>query len=132
MKNVRLEYMYRDSSNYKAHAEPVIVAGPATDRDLERIRATLSADGHFICEQVGLPPADFDGSAFGAWEDDHPWHELTGLELTSAPPNIPLSIEDLLMRFESVAVWMPALGRQVDDDVLDAAQEQRTAEGPGL
>jgi hypothetical protein len=73
---VRLSYLYRDASNYKARAT-AIFAGTLnpTDRALIASKLALSFDGDsFIPTQVGL---DMLHSQFpGLWPDDHPWHEL--------------------------------------------------------
>lgn len=128
MDNVRMEYLYRDASNYKAYAPPLIMAGPATEADLARIRAALDVDGLFICEQVGLPPAEFETGAFGLYEDDHAWHELSVLELTNAAPNTPITFADIQLRFASVGEWNSEYGRQVDPEVVAEAARQRAAD----
>ena len=69
--NTRMEYLYRDASNYKSPNQ-VIVAGTITEEQKEAILQTLEDGTYFIPEQVGL-------DLYRGWditEDDHPFCEL--------------------------------------------------------
>ena len=69
--NTRMEYLYRDASNYKSYNR-VIVAGSITETQKREIFKTLEAGTYFIPEQIGLDLyRDWDIS-----EDDHPFCEL--------------------------------------------------------
>ena len=69
--NTRMEYLYRDASNYKS-LNQVIVAGTITEDQKDTIQQTLEDGIHFIPEQIGL-------DLYRGWdvtEDDHPFCEL--------------------------------------------------------
>ncbi|MBP3585213.1 MAG: hypothetical protein J6J59_05960 [Peptococcaceae bacterium] len=69
--NTKIEYLYRDASNYKIYNE-CVVKGILTAEQREEIVDCLSEGEYFIPSQVGLPEKRFDD-----WtEDDHPWFEL--------------------------------------------------------
>ena len=94
VKNVAVNYMYRDASNYKCH-ETVIFANPrgvsASElwmRINEALRGAMLFEGQpiFKPELVGLPTIFlFDQPGFSKNEDDHDWHELMSVEATSDP-----------------------------------------------
>jgi hypothetical protein len=104
MTNTQIEYMYRDASNYK-QSDSLIFAGNNTDEQRATILGALDAD-RFIPEQVGLEDL---GERFGgSYDDDSPWHELVGIELTEAEPSVPgeESIADFAQRFVGIT-WKP-------------------------
>lgn len=72
-RNTRIEYLYRDASNYKCYKEFVVQGTFSSDEILEILRC-LDMGEYFIPAQVGMP-GDID------WEwsdqDDHPWFELS-------------------------------------------------------
>ena len=73
--NTKIEFTYRDASNYKVHNED-IVAGVLTDEQKAIIMDCLDEGQYFIPSQVGLKARAFDDVT----EDDHPWFELDGFE----------------------------------------------------
>lgn len=99
-KNTRIEYLYRDASNYKCDQQ-FVVAGRFTMKDIDRIMVTLDSGEFFAPESVGMPLVrDWD---YG--EDDHDWCELheTDFVLTDEEPDDPnLTVEELVQRFENM------------------------------
>lgn len=71
---VRFEYMYRDASNYKEHAE-AIFAGNLVGSDGERLRAVAEDGENFVASQVGLEPLQPRMISFPS-PDDHGYSEL--------------------------------------------------------
>ena len=87
--NIRLNYLYRDYSNYKRHASTVF-SNPRrmspTEIEIQFLKgcAVLFAQAderQFSAAHLGLLPVFFIDDLEG--EDDHPWHELLNLEDTN-------------------------------------------------
>lgn len=82
--NVKLNYLYRDASNYKAWGE-VIFANPE-GLSLEEIEKSLTsyflAGMFFVASQVGIPEV-FLFYKYPFSEDDHFFHEFDSVEYTS-------------------------------------------------
>jgi len=97
--NTKIEYMYRDASNYKQFNE-VVVEGEHTADDKSFIMGCLDdyADG-FIPQQVGLPALQKQMVGFPN-EDDHCWHELEEIELTNEAPTIQMTMKELIKKFK--------------------------------
>lgn len=85
MNNIKLNYLYRDKSNYKNYGY-VIFAGEACD-DLEDLKSIISANlidsTWFYADDWNLPDLHFD-----QWNnsDDHNFHEYESIEYTNEPP----------------------------------------------
>lgn len=97
MVNTKINYLYRDASNYKQHNE-VVIAGKITEQQISTIVSCLSDGEYFIPKQVGLPE-----TRFSEWtEDDHCWFELSrySFENTDRIPTIGITIEELISNFE--------------------------------
>lgn len=81
----RIGVLYRDADNFKSHGY-YHVAGELTPEHVNRLRATVNGDGHFLPRQIG---ADHLGGALGDYDEqsDHPWHEmdLDDVETTDYP-----------------------------------------------
>jgi hypothetical protein len=82
--NVKFKYMYRDASNYKQHGDAIFRNSDFLPLDeIERqIQACLQDGEHFIARQVHIEERFFDALN----EDDHPWHEYSGVESTTQLP----------------------------------------------
>lgn len=115
--NTRIDYMYRDGSNYKAYTS-VVLAGAIEAHQLGMILDALDEGIYFIPSQVGLEDLQGQLQAFdsadeldedGANEDDHPWHELAGddFSITEADPTVSMTVAQLAEAFKSVS-WDPA------------------------
>lgn len=70
--NTRINYLYRDASNYKVH-NTCVVEGSFTEAQKAAIKECLDGGEYFIPSNVGLPEERFED-----WneQDDHPWFEL--------------------------------------------------------
>lgn len=87
--NTRVEYLYRDGSNYKQWGA-VVFRGECDGSLNRRLFAALDREEFFIAHQVRLPELFFDDRALYA--DDHCWHEMGEVTTTSA------AADDLLER----------------------------------
>lgn len=96
MSNTRIEFLYRDASNYKVY-NSVVVSGPFTDEQINQIIDSLEDGMYFIPEQIGLPVERF-GSIT---EDDHCWCELTAYDFdpTEDEPTVEMSTNEVLKAF---------------------------------
>lgn len=94
--NTKIEYLYRDASNYKK-INQVIVSGTFDEIQKESIQNCLSEGEYFIPRQVGFPEIRFDKLT----EDDHCWFELSieNFSVTSLPAEIQMSVEDVVNAF---------------------------------
>lgn len=102
-KNTRINYLYRDASNYKKHNE-VIIPGTFTEEQIHTIIDCLQGGEHFIPSEVNLPEIRFGDRT----KADHPWFELSkdGFEETEAKANCYISPEDLVKLFlERKKAW---------------------------
>jgi hypothetical protein len=82
--NVKFKYMYRDGSNYKQHGDAVFRDSKflSLDEIEKQIRAYLQDGEYFIARQVHIEERFFDT----LHDDDHPWHEFSGVETTTQLP----------------------------------------------
>ena len=99
--NTKMNYLYRDGANYKAHNE-IIVKGEITEEQISRIIASLTMGDSFIPEQINLPierPSD------ELTSEDHCYCELTEdcFELTGDEETESLTCEELVQLFEKAA-----------------------------
>lgn len=93
--NIKLNYLYRDASNYKNFGS-VVFSNPnhVALRNIEStIKKNLIDSEYFVAEIWQLPSLFFSEQN----EDDHIWHEYESLEFTYENANS-ISIEDFLMR----------------------------------
>jgi hypothetical protein len=85
----RVEYLYRDGSNYKQWGA-VVFRGECAEGLVRRLFAALDRGDFFIADQVRLPELFFADRP--PYADDHCWHEIGEVTTTSAPA------DDLLER----------------------------------
>ena len=107
--NTRIEYMYRDASNYKQQMSAVL-PGVLTLEQAVALCNQATGDGEdgFRPDRVDLAVADWSSEGAGAhYGDDHPWHELIGVSLTDAKPTEEIDAQTFAVRFEqaSLADW---------------------------
>lgn len=80
MNNIKINYLYRDYSNYKQYGTQVY--SNHTNLDVEQIKDVVAAhllDGeYFVAELWSLPNLFFKDRN----EDDHEWHEFVSVECT--------------------------------------------------
>lgn len=93
--NTRIDYLYRDGSNYKV-PNTAILQGEMTPAQEAAIIACLDCEEYFIPSQVGLPE-----KRFSKWDeqDDHAWFEWQRCEPTAASPTVAMTADDLVRRF---------------------------------
>ena len=100
MNNIKLNYLYRDGSNYKQFGY-VVFSNP-NKVEVKIIRAIINEsliDGEFfIADKWGMPSLFFEMQN----EDDHEWHEFESIEITNESPNTALPIEDFISNLEKV------------------------------
>ena len=131
--NVKFKYMYRDASNYKQHGDAVFRNSDILPLDEieKQIRAYLQDGEYFIARQVHIEERFFDT----LHDDDHPWHEFSGVETTTQLPFDPdhanrtgyfRDIKEFLVDLEAAhrAGWDET---QVRSD-LEALQERQRQE----
>ena len=82
--NTRLEYAYRDGSNYKSWGS-VVFSGAITDDLLRLLLAVLESGEFLIAGQVRLPEVFPD--SWPQYADDHCWHAFVDVELTNDTPD---------------------------------------------
>ena len=94
--NTRINYLYRDASNYKV-PNNVVIKGILSKKEIELILDSLNEEEYFIPEQVGFPAERFGDIT----EDDHCWMELTkeDFTLSMATPTIDLTSAEVIERF---------------------------------
>ena len=98
--NTKMNYLYRDGANYKAHNE-YIVKGEITEKQIKRIIKCLDGE-FFIPEQLGLPIVRPDDKLT---PDDHCFCELyeDDFETTTDDAYEDITCEELVQRFEKAA-----------------------------
>ncbi len=83
--NIRMEYLYRDASNYKNWGE-VVFANP-TGIGIEHLKKlvgdVLFERQYFIAQSASLPDLHFPECSIAL---DHDWHELFALAETDDRP----------------------------------------------
>jgi hypothetical protein len=103
--NTRVEYLYRDGSNYKQWGA-VVFRGDCDESLAGMLFAALDRGEFFIADQVRLPELFFADRPLYA--DDHCWHEMGEVTTTSE------AADDLL-------------GRTIDEFVAEV--ERASTEG---
>ncbi|HEU0130799.1 MAG TPA: hypothetical protein VFQ85_07390 [Mycobacteriales bacterium] len=111
-RNTRVEYLYRDASNYKQYGHEVF-AGAITAEQRTSVLAALDEGVHFLAEQVGLPPLYERWSTH--YPDDDPWHELVSLEVVGDPPTREETIAAFTARFDGIVWDEPAALRRLEE-----------------
>lgn len=84
--NIRFEYLYRDSGNYKNWGS-IVFSNPQNEKVevlTERVRSCLIDHAFFVAAKAGVPDLHFDN--FDE-ELDHGWHEFAFVEYTLESPN---------------------------------------------
>jgi len=111
--NTKIEYMYRDGSNYKEHEE-VILQGKITNAEKKMIMDNLDGKEFFIPSQVGLDDLQSRMINFPN-EDDHVWHELNESDITLTQDEPTLTEMDVHQ--------FAAMFKDITWDVSKAAEE---------
>jgi hypothetical protein len=110
MSNTRIEYFYRDKSNYKQHKE-VVLAGPLTAQHSWELENCLISYGFmedcFLAEEVGLPDLRDDMGDHG------PWHEFGNVSDTDQEPTSTLSTQGFIARLKAIEPKMAKLAEKL-------------------
>lgn len=111
VQNTRIDYLYRDASNYKV-PNTCVVEGVLSEEDINVIirhlydANTETGEGWFIPKMVGL-----DGERFSdETEDDHPFFELSrnGFSITEDTPDTAITARELVPAF--LGAWAAGWG----------------------
>ena len=104
--NSRIDYLYRDASNYKRFGS-VVVEGELLPADWEMIRSRLEMGELFVAEQVGLPSLRNEWLAEGLApsRDGIGWHWLMSIVPTADDSSLRMSARELRDRFKAVEAW---------------------------
>lgn len=109
--NTRIEYMYRDASNYKQSMTAVLPGALTLEQAVEIVACTDRNMGDsFLPAMVGLASADWSSDGAGAhYGDDHPWHELVQIEPTDDRPNEDTTAAQFLAAMQAAHKqgWIP-------------------------
>jgi hypothetical protein len=116
--NTRINYLYRDASNWKSWGD-VIFPGRMTKSLYARLQAALSEEKYFIASQVGIPevflwdenaeydrdnpPSNLKAGDYMLSVDDHCWHEFSDYELVEFKPNDSRTIQQFVEACEAAA-----------------------------
>jgi hypothetical protein len=101
--NTRVEYLYRDGSNYKQWGA-VVFRGDCDESLVRSLLAALDREEFFIAHQVRLPELFFADRPLYA--DDHCWHDMGEVTRTSAAADdlMGRTIEEFVAEVEQAAV----------------------------
>lgn len=116
--NTRINYMYRDASNYKSF-NTAVVDGILSDTDCHAIYHCCDDDGgqrYFIPHMVGLPEKTFED--YGQYDDDHPWFEIDQFfaEGTNDAPTVDLTAKQLVENFRKMSgQWDAEIAREAKE-----------------
>lgn len=95
--NTLIQYLYRDTSNYKIWNDCVI-RGSISPEQIDAIIKTLVDGDNFIPHCVGMPEIRFSSIN----EDDTPWFELSkdDFKPTNQEPTLNITAIELIERFQ--------------------------------
>ncbi len=94
--NTKINYLYRDASNYKIF-QCAVLPGEMTDAQQKTLWDCCATDeNYFIPSEVGLHEERFDNWSPDDWE----WFEFEGVELTDENADTELLPDELVKRFE--------------------------------
>ena len=104
MSHTTFEYFYRDASNYKAHGA-VLLDGQLDEARKREIQDRFEREEYFVAERLGVPdlrPKLWAWSEGQPNQDDHSWHEFSGLRDATTTDQQTLdrcgSVEDFVAR----------------------------------
>lgn len=99
--NTRINYLYRDASNYKVHNH-VVIRGQMTAEMTAACMAACDEGSYFVPSQIGLPEEKFEAET----EDDVPWFELNEFSFSptlDSPMEGDMTAEQLVENFKAAA-----------------------------
>lgn len=98
--NTKIEYLYRDASNYKVF-NSCIIHGEITKEMESEIKQHLDCGEYFIPSAVGLPEEKFDDET----EDDGFFFEWQGVSTTNAAATVNVTAAELVEKFKNIKTW---------------------------
>lgn len=104
MSNVVFNYLYRDASNYKNYGN-IILENPdnlTIEEATKRIRKTLICGENFIASQIDVPEIFLWLTSEFNVEDDHYYHEFSGIEETELSATDERTLSDFISKLEEV------------------------------
>jgi len=103
MPNIKFNYLYRDSANYKKYGFVIFINPDNTElEDVETlVRSKLIYTEWFYADEWGLPELFFECIDFRV---EPTWHEFESLEYTDDPPSQSTSITQFKQLIEK-ANW---------------------------
>ncbi len=132
-KNTKMEFLYRDASNWKQW-NVAVLEGTLTEEQRREIIDCCDDGEYFIPELVGLPATRFGSTT----EDDHPFCELCmdNFSETDAEPTVTVTAEELLERFRAnKGKWessvLPEFSSAIEqkvNELLDSNQDNLEAD----
>lgn len=99
--NTRVDYLYRDGSNYKMHSCE-IVRGAITPEQIKQIEDSLIGGEYFYPSEVGLPENRFEDFC----EGDPDWFEMDtedNFAETTEAPTVDITVDQLVENFRKMA-----------------------------
>lgn len=98
--NTHIDYLYRDSGNFKAFGQ-VVVVGQIT---FHEVKPFLDQERYFSPEMVGFPRLSIEGHPFDS-DLDHDWCELEERDFkpTEEAPTLDVHARSLLELFRAGA-----------------------------
>lgn len=125
--NTRINYYYRDASNYK-FATSVVLNGELSALQIHNIENKCQESKFFLPEQVGLDTVFnqlIDKGYSFPTEDDHPWHTLSSITSTESEPTEDISANDFYDLFTAIECWdEERYGLEIDIDECDESDER--------
>lgn len=118
---VVISLLYRDASNYKTAGE-ISLAGPLDTRDVERLSDIASLNGGIIPSAVGFSNLEFEYGAARS-EDDHPWHEVTGVRQEEGDPDDLRTFAEFVNECAKID-WVDAAMRWEIDGATDDGDDE--------
>ncbi|MCD8365944.1 MAG: hypothetical protein LUC83_09115 [Clostridiales bacterium] len=100
--NTKIEYYYRDCSNYRKY-NVVVVSGKITPKQITTIISCLEFGELFVPEFVGLPAERLEEYEFQP-DEDTPFLELSrdSFSLTDEAPTCDMTVDQLVSKFEKM------------------------------
>lgn len=120
--NTIIHYRYTDANNYKAPGT-FIVEGLLSNNQISQILDKFGETSEgFIPSQIGIPDLQGELQSYDSEDhgDDHCYHDITEIELTSEDPDTDMSAEkflSLIMNTEWIPfeISHPAKNGSIDD-----------------
>jgi hypothetical protein len=99
--NLKFDYLYRDGANYKNCGSMILTGCPENLSEFQaKLRETMENGEYFIASQVGVPEVFLYIGEYNVDDDDHSWHEFSGLTETGEEPTSQTTPDEFLQKFQ--------------------------------